>query len=116
MRLLRTVTASYLPLFLSFAVSTLGQSEPENCTVIGVGKNATVDGSVITSQTDSSSECRVHVVPARTYEKGAKAPVHWGMVYFGPKDKNAGLELGNYGRVLAEIPQVKQTYAYFQTG
>ncbi len=116
MRLLRTATVSYLHFFLFFAASSLGQSEPENCTVIGVGKNATVDGSVITSQTDSSSECRVHVVPAKTHGKGAKAPVHWGMVYFGPKDKNAGRELGDYGRVLGEIPQVENTYAYFQTG
>lgn len=106
-------------LFILFLASASGAHErptAEACTVIGVGRGATVDGSVITSQTDSSSECRVHVVPAQSHEKGAMAPVYWGMVYFGPKDKSAGLPLGNYGRVIGEIPQVERTYAYFHTG
>ncbi len=89
---------------------------PQGCTVIGVGKEATADGSVITSQTDCSSECRVHVVPAQTYKKGAMAYVHWGMVYFGRKDPRAGLPLGDYGQVIGEIPQAEKTYAYFHTG
>jgi hypothetical protein len=53
----------------------------EGCTVIGVGRNATVDGSVITSHTDCCSECRIQVIPGPTYLKGSMAPVHWDMVY-----------------------------------
>ena len=90
--------------------------EVEGCTVIGIGKGATVDGSVLTSHTDCCSECRVHVVPAQTFPKGSMAPVHWGMVYFGKSDPRAGLPLGNYGQVIGEIPQVEKTYAYFHTG
>jgi len=102
-------------------LNAFGQENKESishqgCTVIGVGKKATTDGSVITSHTDCCSECRVHVVPAQTFKKGAMAPVHWGMVYFGPKDNRAGLALGDYGQVIGEIPQVKKTYAYFHTG
>jgi len=88
----------------------------QGCTVIGVGKKATVDGSVITSHTDCCSECRVHAVPAQAFKKGAMAPVHWGMVYFGRDDPRGGLPLGNYGKVIGEIPQVEKTYAYFHTG
>ncbi len=92
------------------------ETDPEGCTVIGVGRLATVDGSVFTSHTDCCSECRVHVVPGRTYSKGAEAPVHWGMVYFGRDDDRRALPLGNYGEVIGSIPQVEETYTYFHTG
>jgi len=88
----------------------------EGCTVIGVGRLATTDGSVITSHTDCCSECRIQVMPARTFPKGAMAPVHWGMVYFGAEDDRHALPLGEFGRVIGEIPQVERTYAYFHTG
>jgi dipeptidase len=88
----------------------------EGCTVIGVGRNATVDGSVITSHTDCCSECRIQVVPGRAYPKGSLAPVHWGMVYFGAEDDRKTLPLGDFGKVIGNIPQVEKTYTYFHTG
>lgn len=100
----------------ALAVTLFAQEDPEGCTVIGVGKLATVDGSVFTSHTDCCSECRVHVVPGRTFPKGAQAPVYWGMVYFGNDDERRALPLGNYGKVIGTIPQVEQTYTYFHTG
>lgn len=87
-----------------------------DCTDIMVGKKATVDGSVINSHTGACSDSRVHVVPARTYKKGTMAPVYWGMVFFGRDDERAGLPVGNYGKVIGEIPQVERTYVYFHTG
>jgi dipeptidase len=96
--------------------ASLNERDPEGCTVIGVGRLATADGSVITSHTDCCSECRVHVVPAQKYPKGAMAPVHWGMVYFGAGDDRHALPLGDYGKVIGHIPQVEHTYAYFHTG
>lgn len=90
--------------------------EHDGCTVIGVGKLATVDGSVITSHSDSCSECRVHVVPAQSFPKGAMAPVHWGMIYAGRIDDRRALPLGQYGKVIGQIPQVEKTYTYFHTG
>lgn len=92
------------------------RNEYDGCTVIGAGKNATTDGSVITSHTDCCSECRVHVVPGKTYPPGAEAPVYWGMVYFGKEDPRAGKELGDYGTVIGKIPQTQQTFTYFHTG
>ncbi len=79
-----------------------------SCTVIAVGKKASADGSVIVSHTDAGPDCRIHLVPGQSYEKGAQAPVHWGMIDLGRK-------LGDYGEVLGQIPQVEQTNSYFQT-
>ncbi len=88
----------------------------EGCTVIGIGRLATVDGSVINSHSDACSECRVHVVPSQTFPMGSRAPVHWGMVYFGGDDERRALPLGDYGKVIGYIPQVERTFAYFHTG
>ena len=107
--------AAALPV-LSSPSSNAARKAPEACTVIGAGRLATIDGSVILSHSDCCSECRVHVIPARTCAKGESAPVHWGMVYFGPKDDRAGKPLGDYGQVIGRIPQVEKTYAYFHTG
>jgi len=81
-----------------------------NCTCIIVGKKASADGSVITSQTGCCDECRVHVVPAQVFKPGTMAPVYWGMQDvrkpFGPP----------YGQILGYVPQAEKTYAYFHTG
>jgi len=90
--------------------------EHDGCTVIGVGRLASADGSVITSHTDCCSECRIQVIPGRTYQKGATAPVHWGMVYFGASDDRKALPLGDLGKTIGQIPQVERTFTYFHTG
>ena len=88
----------------------------ESCTVIGAGRLATIDGSVITSHTDCCSECRIQIIRGRSYPKGAMAPVHWGMVYFGAEDERHALPLGDFGKTIGEIPQVERTFTYFHTG
>jgi dipeptidase len=102
-------------LFLVF-ITISGSEKNENeyfpvdsCTDIIVGKDASVDGSVITSHTGCCSECRVHVVPAQTFKKGAKAPVYYGL-------QDVKKPLHEYGKVIGHIPQVEKTYAYFHTG
>jgi dipeptidase len=79
------------------------------CTDIIVGKDASVDGSVITSHTGCCPECRVHIVPAQTFKRGDVAPVYYGL-------QDVKKPLKEYGRVLGYIPQVEKTYAYFHTG
>lgn len=79
-----------------------------SCTIIAVGKKASADGSVIVSHTDAGPDCRIHLVPGQKFKPGSFAPVHWGMV-------DLGRELGDYGEVLGNIPQVEQTNSYFQT-
>jgi dipeptidase len=120
-RKLCVMTVTVLSAAIALAVSAAGpltaqETRQEGCTVIGAGRLATVDGSVITSHSDCCSECRIQVIPARTYPKGAMAPVHWGMVYFGAEDDRHALPLGDFGKVIGRIPQVERTYAYFHTG
>jgi dipeptidase len=79
------------------------------CTDIIVGKDASVDGSVITSHTGCCSECRVHVVPSQTFEEGKMAPVYYGL-------QDVRKPLYEYGRVIGRIPQATKTYKYFHTG
>ena len=78
------------------------------CTIIAVGKNASLDGSVLVSQTDTGQDSRTYVVHGRTFEPGAKAPV-----YFGIQD--AENELHDDGDILGYIPQAEKTYTYFHT-
>jgi len=95
-----------LSVVLLFPIETAAQA---NCTVIAVGKKASVDGSVITSHTGCCPECRVHVVPAQSFKRGAKAPVYYGLC-------NVKKPLHNYGEVIGHIPQAENTFAYFHTG
>jgi dipeptidase len=82
--------------------------QSQACTIIAVGKNATADGSVIVSHTDAGPDCRVHVMPGQFFAEGSLAPVYWGMV-------DLGRPLGDYGDTLGMIPQVTETYSYFQS-
>ena len=82
------------------------------CTAIIVGKNASVDGSVITSHTGCCPECRVHCIPAQTFKKGTMAPVYYGLINV----ENVKRPLHTYGEIIGYIPQVEKTYAYFHTG
>ena len=116
---LRISAGGYIWIAILILVSGLlsaAENGPQSCTVIGVGKLASADGSVITSHTDCCSECRIQVVPGRTFPKGSLAPVHWGMVYFGAEDGRKALPLGDFGKVIGHIPQVEKTFTHFHTG
>lgn len=78
------------------------------CTIIAVGKKATADGSNIISHTDTGPDSRIFVVPAQTYNEGDMAPVFWGI-------QDADRPLNDDGIILGYIPQVKNTYKYFQS-
>lgn len=78
------------------------------CTIIAVGKKATTDGSNIISHTDTGPDSRIFVVPAQTFKLGEKAPVYWGI-------QDADRSLNDDGIILGYIPQVEQTYKYFQS-
>ncbi|ALO14627.1 Dipeptidase A [Salinivirga cyanobacteriivorans] len=78
------------------------------CTIIAVGKKASKDGSNIISHSDAGPDSRIFVVPAMTFEEGAKAPVYWGI-------QDATLPLDKDGEILGYIPQIRQTYKYFHS-
>ncbi len=95
----------FLSLLILFGVYA---NNSNACTIIVAGKKATADGSVIVSHTDAGPDCRVHVMPGQNFAKGAMTPVYWGMV-------DLGRPLGDYGDTLGMIPQVSETYSYFQS-
>lgn len=94
--------ASIILLLLGFAIQSY------SCTVIAVGKKASADGSVIISHTDAGPDCRVHYVAPQKHKAGSMADVHYGMV-------DLGRALGDYGKIIGQIPQVEETYGYFQS-
>lgn len=95
-------------LFLAILLAGALAADGFSCTNIIVGREATVDGSVITSHTGCAPDCRVHVVPAMTHQKGAMAPVFFGLL-------DAKVPFKTYGEVIGHIPQAEQTYRYFHS-
>lgn len=99
-------------IILSLIFSTFSgfiiNSSVNACTVIVIGKNASVDGSVIISQTDCGENCRLQVVPGKTFAPGDKAPIYWGI-------QDVRRPLDDLGEVIGHIPQVEQTYTYFHS-
>ena len=79
------------------------------CTDILVGKKASIDGSVITSHTGAAPECRVHIIKGQKFEKGAMAPVYYGL-------QDVDKPLHEYGKIIGYIPQVAETYTYYHSG
>jgi len=93
-------------LMLSTIFGFTSEFSDNGCMNVIVGKDATVDGSVITSHTVDGwydSRSGIHVVQGQTFSKGAMADVYWGLIgeYLEPPEK------------IGEIPQVEKTYTYF---
>ncbi len=93
------------------AVSALAMSvsrEAIPCTVITVGKEASTDGSVITSHTvdDHRLNSDVRIVPRKTHPKGA-------MFQCSRRENDDSGPMQRYRRVpTGKIPQVRVTYGY----
>ncbi|HHY46781.1 MAG TPA: peptidase C69 [Firmicutes bacterium] len=76
------------------------------CTSVVVGKKASVDGSVMTSHTcDGGYDFRLTIVPGQSHKPGEMRPVYKG----GGESPEIAAPLTKVG----EIPQVAQTYTYF---
>lgn len=82
----------------------------ESCTSIMVGKDASTDGSVMTSHTcDAYYRTWLEFVPAAEYEDGAMHPVYWGTMHTSSAWSKENIEKKG------EIPEVNKTYAYLNT-
>jgi dipeptidase len=120
-----TKTLSVLSLILFFSVSNLVNAQykkqedpadweggvPEGCTTITVGKDASFDGSVMTSHTDDSHRTRtwLDIVPAKDHPEGA-------MDQMVQRKNNDTLAMPAYKHVpVGEIPEVSHTYKYINT-
>ncbi|MBT3245015.1 MAG: peptidase [Bacteroidetes bacterium] len=82
--------------------------EDASCTSIMVGKKASTDGSVITSHScDGNYRTWLTIEPHKYYDKGAMRKIEWGKLHTEtPWDMRRV-------NVKGEIPQVKETYAYY---
>ncbi len=84
---------------------------PEGCTSITVGKDATYDGSVMTSHTDDSHRTRswMQMVAAKDWPAGSTTPM-----YKRVQDNSKAMPIYAHEKI-GEIPQVPHTYAYLNT-
>lgn len=84
---------------------------PEGCTTITVGKNASYDGSVMTSHTDDSHRTRswMQMVAAKDHEKGSTTDM-----YKRVQDNTKAMPIYAHNKIGA-IPQVEHTYAFLNT-
>lgn len=96
-------------ILISLFMLLVGHGEIFACTDIIVGKNASIDGSVITSHTGAAPECRVHVIHGKKFKLGEMAAVYYGL-------QDVDKPLHEYGKIIGYIPQVEQTYTYFHSG
>jgi len=86
-------------------------SYPDGCTSITAGKNATADGSVITSHTDDSHRTRswVNIIAAQEHKKGEQVTMYKRLAC-------DTLAMPTYQHVpIGSIPQVPHTYQYINT-
>ncbi len=106
---------------LTLVVSTAGVSDPArglfqnladfgSCTSIMVGRSATVDGSVITSQTcDGNFRTWVRIEPRQKHPAGSNTKIYGGLLHNEFAGDMRRVE------VKGEIPQVEETYAFLNT-
>lgn len=94
------------PLVLSAIV--LAATSAWSCTDVLVGRLASADGSVITSHTADGAfyNARVTFIPGGKHEKGSTTPVFWNIT---------NEEYGDPVKI-GEIPQVEETYGYYNVG
>ena len=108
-------TGMLILLISTFLICNLPAQEENNlfkesCTSIMVGKDASTDGSVMTSHTcDAYYRTWLEFVPAKEYEPGTKHPVNWGTMHTSSAWSNENIERKG------EIPEVNKTYAYLNT-
>lgn len=82
----------------------------QSCTSIMVGKDASADGSVITSHTcDGRYRTWMYVEPAADHPNGAMHKVYRGTMHTAYRGDTTGVKL------MGEIPEVRHTYAYLNT-
>lgn len=107
-----------ISLFGIFSSASFAQSasdgypplNPESCTSIMVGKNASADGSVITSHTcDSNYRTWVDVVAAMTYDRDTTTTIWSGRMHTEYVEGRRGME------VKGTIPEVSSTYRFLDT-
>ena len=109
---------AYVFLFCAWCSTAVAQeiefsepvNNPESCTSIMVGKQASTDGSVITSHTcDGNYRTWMEIVPAATYERDTTLEVFSGRMHTEYANDRTKMTLKG------TIPQVRSTYQFLNT-
>jgi len=109
MRFKKLLTVASMIFLVLMLLGVFGISVYADCTSIIVGKDASVDGSVMTTHTcDGWYDNRIQIVPGQTFEKGTMTNVYTEICHL----TQPGKELIKVG----EIPQAEKTYTYFNVG
>jgi dipeptidase len=111
---MKKVMAVFLLLVAAFFMETQSVSA---CTILGVGTDATVDGSTIVTHNDDSTgaDFRLWITPGQKWPEGSMRDLVIDSHNYG--DFSKWPEVKDYGNgvVVAQIPQAKETYAYFHS-
>ena len=109
MTLLKTLTCS-IAVALSLPLTSAAQDAPDACTSIMVGREASVDGSVITSHNcDSWYRTWMQVQPAQEYPRDTVTAIYGGRMHTEyPSSMDGVTERGR-------IPQASHTYRFLDT-
>lgn len=101
---------SLLALSLSLTLLLNAQTAKDACTSIMAGKNATTDGSVITSHTcDSWYRTWMSVEPAADYKNDTVMDIYEGLMHTEKHGDMTGV------RIKGQIPQTRHTYSFLNT-
>ncbi|MGD9993173.1 MAG: dipeptidase [Salinivirgaceae bacterium] len=108
----------FLILSLNLYFLALGQDKPdwqggvpEGCTSVTVGKQASADGSVMTSHTDDSHRTRswMDIIPAKDHKAGSTVTMY-------KRTPFNSLAMPSYQHTpIGTIPQIAHTFAYVNT-
>jgi dipeptidase len=108
----------FLILSLNLYFLALGQDKPdwqggvpEGCTSVTVGKQASADGSVMTSHTDDSHRTRswMDIIPAKDHKAGSTVTMY-------KRTPFDSLAMPSYKHTpIGTIPQIAHTFAYVNT-
>jgi dipeptidase len=88
----------------------LPELNPESCTSIMVGKQASADGSVITSHTcDGNYRTWMNLAPAQRYDRDTVAGIYHGLMHTEFAKDETGVSLKG------TVPQARATFRYLNT-
>lgn len=104
-------------LILVLVAFCLTASQALACTILAVGKGATVDGSTIVTHNDDSTgaDFRLWIIPGGTWEEGAVRDLVIDSHNYGDYGQYPTVKDYGNGYKIAEIPEASQTYAYFHS-
>lgn len=107
-----------LSLILISGVAITSFASDDRCTIMAVGKNATVDGSTIVSYNCDCTDCdfRMFLIPAMDWPEGSMRDiVSWGHWNTRMYDFSKKWEIDFGDKIVGQMPEASHTYRYIHT-